>query len=114
MSKALVLGAAALVFSTASALADGSAEPAPPPEGYAAPAPPVYAEPPVYAAPIYTAPTVVYTAPTVVYTAPPVYAVPAPLPAPLPSHPIYAYAPGYWGGYGPWMARPLAWVALNE
>src|SRR5262249_10133481 len=49
MSKALVLGAAALAFSSVSALADGSAEPAPPPaEGYAAPAaPPVYAAPPV-------------------------------------------------------------------
>jgi len=71
MSKALVLGAAALAFSAASALADGSAEPAPPVEGYAAPAPPpVYTAPRVYAAPVYT-PTVVYTAPTVVYAAPP-------------------------------------------
>ncbi len=101
MSKALILGLAALAVSTATALADGSAELASPVEGYATPiAPPVYTAPPVYAAPVYTAPTVVYTAPTVVYTAPPVYAVPAPLPAPLPSHPIYAYAPGYWHGHG--------------
>jgi hypothetical protein len=88
MSKALVLGAAALVFSAANALADGSAELAPPAEGYAAPVPPtVYAAPPVYAAPVYTAP--------------PIYVVPAPVcPAPVIPHHVYAYAPGYWGGYG--------------
>ena len=106
MSKALVLGAVALVFSTASASAQIYAEPvadlAVPADGYAAPAlPPAYAAPPVYAAPVYSPPTVVYTAPTVVYAAPPpVYVAPTPLPAPLPSHPIYAYAPGHWGGYG--------------
>jgi hypothetical protein len=97
MSKALVLGAAALVFSAANALADGSAEVAPPAEGYAAPAPPtVYAAPPVYAAPVYTAPPV-YVVPAPVYAAPlpaPVYA------APVVPHHVYAYAPGYWGGYG--------------
>ncbi len=104
MSKALVLGAAALVFSAASASAQIYADPVAdltvPADGYAAPAPPVYAAPPIYAAP---APTVVYTAPTVVYTAPPppVYVAPAPVyAAPLPSHRIYAYAP-HWGvGYG--------------
>jgi hypothetical protein len=104
MSRALVLGAAALAFSAGSALADGSAEPGPPVEGYAVPAPPpVYTAPPVYAAPVYTAPTVIYTAPTIVYTGPPVYAVPKPLPAPLPSHPIFAFAPGYrHGWHGHW------------
>ena len=67
MSKALVLGAAALVFSAASASAQvyttpdyGYAEPvadlAAPADGYAAPAPPPgYTAPPVYAAPVYTA-----------------------------------------------------------
>jgi hypothetical protein len=95
MGKALVLGAATLAFSAASAgvaWADGAADlPAP---GYAAPAaPPVYAAPQVYAAPVYTAPPV-YVVPAPVYTAPPVvYAAPV-------SRPIYAYAPGYWGGYG--------------
>jgi hypothetical protein len=122
MSKALVLGAAALVFSAASASAQddfGYDEPvadlAAPADGYAAPlAPPVYTTPPpVYAAPVYPAPLVAppvyYAAP--VYTPPPtVYVVPAPVyaapvvpgyhPAPVGSRPIYAYAPGYWGGYG--------------
>ena len=97
MSKALILGAAFLAFSAASALADGSAEPAPPVEEYAAPAPPqAYAAPPVYAAPVYTAPQV-YVVPAPVYVAPlrPRYYA-----APVISRPIYAYAPGYWGGYG--------------
>src|SRR5437763_1966881 len=70
MSKALVLGAAALAFSAASASAQiytspnyGYAEPvadlAAPADGYAAPAPPpAYTAPPVYAAPVYTPPTV--------------------------------------------------------
>jgi hypothetical protein len=104
MSKALLLGVAALVFSAASASAQVYTEPvadlAVPADGYAAPAaPPVYAAPPIYAAPVYTAPTVVYMAPAVVYAAPPpVYVAPTPLPAPLPSRRIYAYAPGHWGG----------------
>ena len=105
-SKALVLGAAALVFSAASASAQvyttpdyGYAEPvadlAVPADGYAAPAaPPVYTAPPVYAAPVYTPPTV-YVVPAPVYTAPPVVYAP-----PVISRRIYAYAPGYWGGYG--------------
>jgi hypothetical protein len=112
MSKALVLGAAALAFSAASASAQvysipdyGYAEPvadlAVPADGYAAPAaPPVYTAPPVYVAPVYPAPTVVYTAPPVYVVPAPVPApLPVPLPAPLPSHRIYAYAP-HWGGYG--------------
>jgi hypothetical protein len=110
MSKALVLGAAALVFSAASASAQvysipdyGYAEPvadlAVPADGYAAPAaPPVYTPPPVYAAPVYTPPTV-YVVPAPVYTAPVVVAPPV-VSRPIVSHPIYAYAPGYWGGYG--------------
>jgi hypothetical protein len=106
MTKVLFLGAAALALSAASALADGSAEPAPPAEGYAAPAPPpAYTAPQLYAAPVYTAPQV-YVVPVPVYAAPlpaPVYAAPLPAPvytAPVVSRPIYAYAPGYWGGYG--------------
>jgi hypothetical protein len=102
MSKTLVLGAAALVCSMATASAadlvapvDGEAAPAPPPQ--------VYAAPPVYAAPVYTAPTVVVVPPPV-YAAPVVTApvVPAPVVTapPVVSHRIYAYAPGYWGGYG--------------
>jgi hypothetical protein len=120
MSKALVLGAAALVFSAASASAQdyGYEEPvadlAAPADGYAAPGgPPVYTAPPVYGVPLYAAPPVyaapvyppppVYAAP--IYPPPPVYAVPAPVypapaAAPVVSRPIYAYAPGYWGGYG--------------
>jgi hypothetical protein len=75
MSKVLVLGAAALVCSMATASAadlvapvDGEAAPAPapPPQVYAAP--PVYAAPQVYAAPIYPAPQV-YVVPAPVYTA---------------------------------------------
>jgi hypothetical protein len=98
MSKAFILGAAFLAFSAASALADGSAEPpAPPVEGYAAPAPPqAYTAPPVYAAPVYTAPQV-YVVPAPVYVTP---LTPRYYAAPVVSQPIYAYAPGYWGGYG--------------
>jgi hypothetical protein len=105
MSKALVLGAAALIFSAAGASAQvyatpdyGYADPvadlAPPDEGYAAPAPPpAYAAPPIYAAPVYTPPPV-YVVPAPVYVPAPIYR------APVVSRPIYAYAPGYWGGYG--------------
>jgi hypothetical protein len=99
MSKALVLGAAALAFSAASAgvtWADGADLPAPA-DGYAAPAaPPVYTAPPVYAAPVY-APPLVYVVPAPVYVAP---LVPRYYAAPVVSQPIYAYAPRYWGGYG--------------
>jgi hypothetical protein len=115
MSKALVLGAAALVFSAAGALADGSAEPAPPAEGYAAPAPPqAYVAAPVYAAPVYTTPQI-YLVPAPVYAAPlpaPVYAAPLPAPvygAPVVSRPIYSYAPGYRGGYGRWHGYGHHW-----
>ena len=95
MSRALVLGAAALVFSAASASAQapdyGYAEPvadlAVPADGYAAAAvPPVYTAPPVYAAPVYTAPQV-YVVPAPVYPAPWVT-------APAVSRPIYPTRPG--------------------
>jgi hypothetical protein len=80
ISKALVLGAAALVFSAAGASADGADLP-PPAEGYAAPPPPpaYAAPPPVYAAPVYTPPTV-YLVPAPVYIAP---WVAAPVPRPI-------------------------------
>jgi ribonuclease E len=110
MNKAL-LSVAALVCSMATASAadlvapiDGEAAPVPgpPPQVYAAP--PVYAAP-VYAAPVYTAPQV-YVVPAPVYAAPVVTApvVTAPVVTPhVVSHPIYAYAPGYWGhGWHGW------------
>src|SRR5690349_14585975 len=108
MGKALVLGAAALMFSAAGALAADLLAPS---YGYADPADVapalVYNAPPTYAGPGYTPPTVfvapvyaappVYTAPQV-YTAPPVrtgYYAPHPVPPePIP-RPIYDYAPGY-------------------
>jgi hypothetical protein len=55
------------------------------------PPPPAFTAPPVYAAPVYAPPTV-YVVPAPVYAAPWVA-------APVPRG-IYAYAPGYWGGYG--------------
>jgi hypothetical protein len=83
MSKALVLGPAALVFLAAGASAADLVAP-----GYG------------YAAPVYVAPApTAYAAPRVylvpqAYTAPPVttgyYA-----PHPVPPEPIYDYAPGY-------------------
>jgi hypothetical protein len=117
MSKAVVLGAAALALSAAGASAQvyvtpdygyGYAVPAadlaPPVYGYAAP---TYAAPGVYAAPVYSAPPV-YAAP--MYAAPPVYAAPQVYPAPqvttgyyaapAVSQPIYDYDAGYYGrGY---------------
>ena len=109
MSKALVLGAAALVFSAASASAQVYAEPtadlAIPADGYAAPAaPPMYTAPPVYGAPVYTAPQVVVVPP-------PVYA--APLPAPVYTAPRFASDIRVRALILAWMARPLAWLALT-
>jgi hypothetical protein len=129
MSRALVLGAAAVALSAVSASAQvygtpdygyGYATPvadlAPPAYGYAAPPyvtpAPVYAAPSVYAAPVYQAPVYaapVYAAPPV-YVAPPAYAAPRVYAAPpvttgyytappIPPEPIYDYAPGYYG-YG--------------
>jgi hypothetical protein len=86
MGKALVLVAAALASSMATASA---AELVAPVDGEVAPPPQVYAAPPVYAAPVYAAPQV-YVVPAPVYAAPVVTAH-------VVSHPIYAYAPGYWG-----------------
>jgi len=89
MSRALVLGGAALAFSAvgASAADLGSA-----PYGYAAPAYGYAA--PAYAAPATAGTTVVIVTPAPAYTAPPVttgyYA-----PHPVPPEPIYDYAPGY-------------------
>ena len=86
MSKALILGTAALVFSAAGVSAADLVVPG---YGYAAP---VYVAPAptVYAAPIYTAPPV--------DPAPPVttgyYARHPVPPEPIPE-PIYDYAPGY-------------------
>ena len=116
MSKALVLGVAALALSAGAASAQwvypnygyapygyGYAATAPlydyaaPGYGYAAPgygyAAPGYG----YAAPAYAAPatagtTVVIVTPSPAYTAPPV------------GSGYYNYAPGYWGGYGRWRA----------
>jgi hypothetical protein len=121
MSKALVLGAAALAFSAVGASA---ADLVAPDYGYAAPyygAPaPVYAAPP---APVYTAPRV-YVLPAPIYTPPPAvsgYYAPHPVPPePIPA-PIYDYAagsgyeytaPGYWNrGY--WGPRLRVRVALK-
>jgi hypothetical protein len=103
MSKALVLGAAALVFSAAGAWA---ADLVAPRYGYAAPADVATAlvtAPPIYAAPVYTRSTV-YAAP--IYAAPPVYPAPQVYTAPpvtsgyyarhpVPPGPVYDYAPGY-------------------
>ena len=108
MTRALILGAAALALSAGAASAQvyttpdyGYPEPVAdlgaPADGYAATAPPpAYTAPPVYAAPVY-APPPVYVVPAPVYTAPLVSGYYA---APVVSRPIYAYAPGYWGGYG--------------
>jgi hypothetical protein len=69
--------------------------------GYGAP---VYG----YAAPAYAAPAPAYTSPTVVIVAPsPAYTAAPPVAAGyygagVVSQPIYAYAPGYWGGRGYW------------
>src|SRR5215468_1281657 len=119
MSKALVLGAAALALSAGAASAQvpgydysGAVVPlydyAAPGYGYAATAPlydyaaPAYgyaATAPLYnyAAPAYAAPatagtTVVIVTPGPAYTAPPV------------TSGYYNYAPSYWGGYGRWRA----------
>jgi hypothetical protein len=94
MSKALVLGGAALAFSAVGASA---ADLGVPPYGYA---PPAYG----YAAPAYAAPatagtTVVIVTPAPAYTAPPV--VSGYYGAPVVSQPIYDYAPDYGYGYTP-------------
>ena len=97
MSRALVLGGAALAFSAvgASAADLGSA-----PYGYAAPAYGYAA--PAYAAPAHAGTTIVIVTPgpAPAYTAPPVAS--GYYGAGVVSQPIYNYAPGYWGGRGYW------------
>ena len=96
MSKALVLGAAALVFSAAGASAQAVY---PSHDGYAATAPLYDYASPALAAPLGYGP-LVYAA--LVYA--PTPAFPAPLAAPgyytahsvVASQPLYDYAPGYW------------------
>jgi hypothetical protein len=103
MSKALILGTAALALSAVSASAADLA-PAPyaaPGYGYGAPSY-GYAAPVV--APAQPGTTVVIVTAPPAYTAPPVttgYYVPHPVPpAPIPG-PIYDYTPGYGYGYTP-------------
>jgi hypothetical protein len=113
MSKALVLGAAALALSTASASAQyvspgygygyGYGAPlydyAAPAYGYAATAPLYNYAASAYAAPATAGTTVVIVMPAPAYAAPPVttgyYS------APVVSQPIYNYASGYGYGYTP-------------
>ena len=117
MSKALVLGAAALALSAGTASAQGYGygygydnrygyD-----NGYAAPvadlAAPAYGYAYGYAAPAYAAPAhagttivIVTPGPAPAYTAPPVAS--GYYGAGVVSQPIYNYAPGYWGGRGYW------------
>jgi hypothetical protein len=113
MSKALILGTAAVALSTVSGSA---ADLAPPPAygygapgyGYAAPgygyAAPGYGYASPAVAPAQAGTTIVIVNPTPAYTAPPVvsgYYEPHPVPpAPIPG-PVYDYAPGYGYGYTP-------------
>jgi hypothetical protein len=99
MSNTLILGAAALVCSIATAPAADLIAPV---DGGSSPSsgPAFYAAPPVYAAPLFTAPQV-YVVPAPLYTAPvvtaPIVTAPVVTAPPVVSHPIYAYA----------------WMALN-
>jgi len=118
MSKALVLGVAALALSAGAASAqvvypgygyapsygygyagyNGYAATAPlydyaaPAYGYAATAPLYNYAAPAYAAPATAGTTVIIVTQAPAYTAPPV------------ASGYYNYAPGYWGGYGRWRA----------
>ena len=124
MSKALVLGAAALALSVGAASAqvpgydyNGATVPL---YGYAAPvadlAPPAYGYAPTaplynYAAPAYAAPaqagtTIIIVTPAAAYTTPQGYAAPPVTTGyyaahPVPPEPIYDYAPGNGYGYTP-------------
>ena len=123
MSKALVLGAAALALSAGTASAQGYGYGYGYDNGYAAPvadlAAPAYgygdggysygAPAYGYAAPAYAAPgragtTVIIVTPGPGYTAPPVASgyYGAGYGAGVVSQPIYDYAPGYWRGRGYW------------
>ena len=103
MSKALVLGAAALVFSVASASAADLAAPG---YGYGAPdyAAPGYGYGAPVVAPGQAGTTIVIVTPAPAYRAPPVttgYYASHPIPPePIPG-PIYDYAPGYGYDYTP-------------
>src|SRR6516164_680987 len=93
MSKALVLGVAALALSAAGASAQVYVSPSYGyGYGYAATAPRYNSVAPAYAAPATAGTTVVIVTPGPAYTAPPV------------TSGYYNYAPGYWGGYGRWRA----------
>jgi hypothetical protein len=86
MTRALVLGAAALALSAGAA----SAQAVYPSYGHGAgPDSPAPHNPLVYEAPVY-APTLAYPAPP---TAPGYYAAPSV----VASVPLFEYAPGYWG-----------------
>ena len=113
MSKALVLGAAALALSAGTASAqvpgynyNGATVPlygyAAPGYGYAARAPLYNYAAPAYAAPAQAGTTIVIVTPgpAPAYTAPPVAS--GYYGAGVVSQPIYNYAPGYWGGRGFW------------
>src|SRR6516162_384395 len=124
MSKALVLGAAALaLFASAATTAmaqNGPATGGQPPVAGGAGGYPGYGYGYGYAAPLYdyAAPAYGYTATAPLYNyAAPAYAAPAtagttivivtPTPAytaPPVTSGYYNYAPGYWGGYGRWRA----------
>ena len=108
-----------MVFSAASASAQvyttpdyGYAEPvadlAAPADGYAAAPPPAYTAPPVYAAPVYTPPTV-YVVPAPVYAAPSITQRPW-------FRSQYMPTPRGIGGLRAWVARrrPPVWVALSD
>jgi hypothetical protein len=105
MSKALILGTAALALSAVSASAADLAAPgygydngfAPPVADFARPAYGYAAPPYGYAAPSSTTVVIVPSAPA--YTAPPVAS--GYYGAPVVSQPIYDYAPGNGYGYTP-------------
>jgi hypothetical protein len=130
MTRALIVGAAALALSAGAALAQAPAQDVYPGYGYApyglgyapygygytsygygyATPAPLYS----YAAPAYgypapaTAPLYDYAVPANGYAAPAVAPAQAgttviivnPAPAYTAPRPLYSYAPGYWGGYG--------------
>ena len=113
MSKALVLGAAALALSAGTASAqvpgydyNGATVPlygcAAPVADLAAPAYGYGYAAPAYAAPAQAGTTIVIVTPGPApgYTAPPVAS--GYYGAGVVSQPIYDYAPGYWGGRGYW------------
>ena len=106
MSKALVLGAAALALSAGTASAQGYGygyDNGYYDNGYADPvadlAPPAYGY--GYAAPTYAAPAQAGATIVIVTPGAPAYAAPYAAPPTVVSQPLYAYAPGYRFGYTP-------------